>query len=140
MPPPTFTMRSDDHTQIVRPLTPHPQDAALVDHLVVRLEDGTDHHFPLFPGMRPERLRDRVVAAGIADFEKAWLHCDEAKWKQYQELVRAAWPTVISEFRFACAVFDYVKGGTICKLDLIGGQPATQRVRHPLLSSSENVE
>jgi hypothetical protein len=91
-PPPKFTMRSDDHTQIVEPMIDRPQNMGPVDHVAVRCKDGNDYHFRLFTGMRPEQLRDRVARAGIADFETARFHCDQANSEEYAALVQAAWP------------------------------------------------
>lgn len=90
MPSPKVVIRMGGHSQIVD--TEGPDTAIPVDQLVVRAKDGTDQHFRLFPGMRPEQLRERVAKRGIADFDSARVHCHDGNWEEYQALAAGAWP------------------------------------------------
>lgn len=92
MPPPRHVATCGDHTELVELAGDGPRDVKPIDQLVIPTKDGDDHYVPLYHGMRPEQLRERVSRAGITTFEMASFQCDDALYDEYATLVKATWP------------------------------------------------
>ncbi len=100
---PEFTIDHGDHLAIVRPSKDNPQEFFPVDQLVVHGGGGCEHFVRLFSGMRPEKLRARIKKTGVQEIQKIWLHSDEARWEEYQQLLYAMWSKVKAFLRSAKA-------------------------------------
>lgn len=91
-PAPERTVNLGDHHELVTTAPDNAHDVFPVDQLVIHDEKEQEHFIRLFPGMRPEQLKERVEKAGIKKIPKAWAHFDDGRSDEYKRLFEAVWP------------------------------------------------
>jgi len=88
-----ITMDRGDHRELVRLSPENPEQVLPIDQIVVHDDSGKEHFIRLFPGMRPEQLRERVKRTGIQEPTKTWFHFDEPRRDEYIALLQRTWPS-----------------------------------------------
>jgi hypothetical protein len=81
-----------DHRAMVTLSKDDPHAVSPVDQLVVRTTDETDHHIPLYKGMRLGQLQNAIAKIGSCGIREARLRCDEDGWPGYASLLQEMWP------------------------------------------------
>lgn len=93
-PPPKYTVDMGGHRELVDPLDDNPQLVSPVDQVFVRDKNGKEAWIRLYPNMRADQVRSDFTKAGVGEMEESRLHCAEASWTHYTQLLRQVWPNV----------------------------------------------
>jgi hypothetical protein len=92
MPAPKFTVRHADHQETVKVSTDDPENATLVDRLVIIDPARGECDVELSPKMTVPQLRTKLDDLGIGQFDRAFLHAYDANWEKYATLIRELRP------------------------------------------------
>lgn len=94
VPTPQATNDCGDHRQLVKRSKDNPTDVFPVDQIVIHDEQENEFFIELFPGMRPEQLKERIAKKVINKIVKTWFHCDTIHESEYRQLIEKTWPTL----------------------------------------------
>lgn len=99
MPPPKFTVKHEDHLEMVRLSDENTDDVHPLDQLVIVDTDKGEFHLELRPEMTTDQLRRRIEQSGYKPSERTFLHADEKNWPRYVAMMKSLWPNVSVEER-----------------------------------------
>ncbi len=110
VPSPQSTIDHGDHRELVKRTKDNPTNVFAVDQIVIHYDQDKEFFIELFTGMRPEDLKDRVEKLGISKIKKTWIHCDEERWSEFQQLTKAWAKTEIQSLPKTEAGIIHVNG------------------------------
>jgi hypothetical protein len=64
-----------------------------VDQFVIHDSTGREHFYRLYPNMRPEKVKQEILAMVTLPIKGVWLHCDKRLWDEFTKLFQAMFPT-----------------------------------------------
>jgi len=91
MPPPEFRAITDEGVLRARPME-NPRDVNAPDQFVLYYGKRESHHIDLFPGISSDALKEKVKKLKLKEIKEARLHCDEAHYDNYIQIIRDGWP------------------------------------------------